>query len=468
MRRPRRLANAALAAAVALGALATTAPPPAAAERVTLRMYAVDRDVSLRSRNGRVDVDLDAWIAAPDRAFEIHAERAGYDAPVVTRQIFADGSSRVIPRSLTRGFHGFRDFFRLQVMQAGEVVAARQADWCPGGWEIQRINDDGPFEPRFPQGCFANPFTLGLVTGIDRGWAVPALQGTRLRLEPGRYRFRLRIAPAFRQLFEIPDGAATVTVYGTVKERGSREVPPSADPGVRLAPIPTMTDPPADSLPDLIPLPAFSIDVRNRRNKSFVTFAANVWDRGPAPLVVEGFRRPDSMRMDAYQYFSRDGRFIGRASVGEFHFDRRHGHHHWHFEQFARYRLLDAHGDGVVRSHKQSFCLAPTDAIDMTVPGALWRPEELGFTQCGGEDAIWIREVLPTGWGDTYYQSVGGQAFDITDLPNGRYFIEVRANPLGLLYDRSAANDVRLREIQLRGRPGHRRVVVPPWHGIHA
>ena len=77
-----------------------------------------------------------------------------------------------------------------------------------------------------------------------------------------------------------------------------------------------------------------------------------------------------------------------------------------------------------------------------------------------------IREVLPTGWGDTYYQSVGGQAFDITDLPNGRYYIEVRANPLGLLYDRSAANDVRLREIRLRGRPGHRRVVVPPWHGI--
>ena len=133
--------------------------------------------------------------------------------------------------------------------------------------------------------------------------------------------------------------------------------------------------------------------------------------------------------------------------MGEFHFDRRHGHHHWHFEQFARYRLLDAHGDGVVRSHKQSFCLAPTDAIDMTVPGALWRPEELGFTQCGGDDAIWIREVLPTGWGDTYYQSVGGQAFDITDLPNGRYYIEVRANPLGLLYDRSAGNDVRLREI---------------------
>ena len=310
----------------------------------------------------------------------------------MTRQVFADGTSRVVPRSLVRGFHGFRDFFRLQVSRGGDVVTARQFDWCPGGWDIERINDDGPFEPRFPQGCFANPFTLGMVTGIDRGWAVPVLQGARLRLAPGRYRFRLRIAPDFRQLFQIPDGAATITVYGTVKEHTSRAVPPAPDPGERLAPIPTMTDPPSDSLPDLIPLPAFAIDVQNRPNRSFVTFAANVWDRGPAPLVVEGFRRPDSMRMDAFQYFSRDGHFIGRARVGEFHFDRRHGHHHWHFEQFARYRLLDAHGHGVVRSHKQSFCLAPTDAIDMTVRGALWRPEQLGFTQCGGDDAIWTRE----------------------------------------------------------------------------
>jgi len=470
MRRPTRVSSVALALAIAAGGILTSVPAPAAAaDTVTLRMYATSHEVTMRaSRNGSVSLDLGAWIAAPDRAFEIHTERAGYDAPIVARQVFADGSSRVIPRHLIRGFRGFRDFFRLQVVQGGDVVAARQVDWCPGGYELERINDDGPFDPRYPQGCYANPFTLGLVSGIDRGWAVPALRRERLRLAPGRYRFRVTIAPAFRDLFAIAYGDASITVYGTVKARSSRTVPPAPAPDARLAPIPTMTDPPTGSVPDLVALPAFSVGVRNGRSKDLVTFAANVWNRGPAPLVVEGFRRSGTMKMDAYQYFSVDGRFIGRAPVGGFHFDRRHGHHHWHFLQFARYRLLGADGEGVVRSHKQSFCLAPTDAIDMTVRGATWRPEEIGFTRCGDDGSIWIREVLPTGWGDTYYQGVSGQAFDISDVPNGRYYIEVRANPTGLLYDRTAGNDVRLREIVLRGRPGHRRIVVPPWHGIRA
>jgi hypothetical protein len=81
-------------------------------------------------------------------------------------------------------------------------------------------------------------------------------------------------------------------------------------------------------------------------------------------------------------------------------------------------------------------------------------------------DALWIREVLPAGWGDTYFQGVPGQSFDITGLPNGTYWIEVRANPLGSLYDVDPTNDTSLREVILGGTPGARTVTVPPWHGI--
>jgi hypothetical protein len=63
-------------------------------------------------------------------------------------------------------------------------------------------------------------------------------------------------------------------------------------------------------------------------------------------------------------------------------------------------------------------------------------------------------------------QSVGGQAFNITDLPNGRYFIRVTVNPLGSLYETDTTNDTSLRRVLLRGRPGHRRIVVPLYHGI--
>ena len=103
----------------------------------------------------------------------------------------------------------------------------------------------------------------------------------------------------------------------------------------------------------------------------------------------------------------------------------------------------------------------------MTAPGAEWNPYSIGLaTACGSRSSIWTREVLPPGWGDTYFQGLPGQSFDITDLPNGTYFISVQANPDGLLLEGSTANNTELREIKLRGKPGHRRVIVPLWHGI--
>jgi Lysyl oxidase len=120
-----------------------------------------------------------------------------------------------------------------------------------------------------------------------------------------------------------------------------------------------------------------------------------------------------------------------------------------------------------VKSSKEAFCLVPTDAIDLTLPAAELQPGNVGlWTSCGGRSDLWIREVLPVGWGDTYYQYVPGQSFDITDVPNGTYFVKIVANPGRQLEELSYGNNVRLRKVILRGRPGHRRVEVPPWHGI--
>jgi len=153
--------------------------------------------------------------------------------------------------------------------------------------------------------------------------------------------------------------------------------------------------------------------------------------------------------------------------VGTLEFDTRPAHQHWHFEQFARYRLLDGDKAVAVRSHKQSFCIAPTDPIDLTIPGAEMRPEFFGFLQnCGTPTSVWVHERMAQGWGDTYLQDVAGQAFDITDVPNGTYFVSVEVNPLGLLYEQNPDNDVALRRIVLQGRPGNRRLCVPPINGV--
>ena len=134
-----------------------------------------------------------------------------------------------------------------------------------------------------------------------------------------------------------------------------------------------------------------------------------MWIGGHGPLDVEGFRSHASPVMKAYQYFWRGGHVIGRARAGTMGFDNQHGHNHWHFEQFARYALLNAAKSVAVRSHKQGFCIAPSDEVDLLLPHAVWQPSQVGLQgQCGSPTALWVAEEMPVGWGDTYIQSMAG------------------------------------------------------------
>jgi hypothetical protein len=77
-----------------------------------------------------------------------------------------------------------------------------------------------------------------------------------------------------------------------------------------------------------------------------------------------------------------------------------------------------------------------------------------------------VREELPLGWGDTYFQFIAGQSFNITKLPNGTYYVEIIANPNRVLHESNYRNNISLRKIILGGTAGHRTVKVPAVHGI--
>ena len=62
-----------------------------------------------------------------------------------------------------------------------------------------------------------------------------------------------------------------------------------------------------------------------------------------------------------------------------------------------------------MRSGKEAFCLANTDAVDYTVKNANWHPDNTDLsTACGQENSISVREVLDVGSGDTYTQDLPG------------------------------------------------------------
>jgi hypothetical protein len=201
--------------------------------------------------------------------------------------------------------------------------------------------------------------------------------------------------------------------------------------------------------------------------RDLLTFSATEWNKGPGPMVIEGYRVPSTETMDASQIFYANGQPVSSQPIGQFVYHHADGHNHWHFLDFTAYDLTNLKKQVVATSGKQSWCLAPTDAIDLTVPNAIWRPEVTGLASaCGDLDSQWLREVMPVGWGDTYNQWVAGQAIDVTDVPNGRYYIRVRVNPAGHLAESTTSNNVSLRLIVLGGKPGHRTVSVPSYKGI--
>ncbi|MGH3362781.1 MAG: lysyl oxidase family protein, partial [Nocardioides sp.] len=161
-------------------------------------------------------------------------------------------------------------------------------------------------------------------------------------------------------------------------------------------------------------------------------------------------------------FYDADGKQVGYTPTGTMEWDPRPGHEHWHFTDFASYRLLKADQKESVRSGKEAFCLANTDAVDYTVPGADWQPENTDLSSaCGEENALSIRQVLSSGSGDTYFQYRYGQAIPVKKLPNGVYYLRVAANADHNLIESDTTNNDSLRRIRLGGTPDNRWVRVP-------
>ena len=467
---------------------ATTLAWPAGASAQTppsLKLAGPGGTVKLpRFGGGFVPLDLSAWVAATGGDFELRVARPDYDSPIGIDQVDPDTGAvlRDLPEDVLDGWFGLGGFIQVTVRNSSGVWAAGGLfNFCPNSWERQRVDDSGPDLPRYPTSCGAfSPFSKGMVWGIDSGWATHAFGSefeapmVRLRRE-GTFTITVRIARRYIDLLAIPEADAQLVFTATVKNRrggfgeGMRRPAARPAPAQRaLTAAPDIADPDPATLPDLIALPPWSMNTMSNRGRDYLEFASTPWNGGPAPLVVEGFRRPGEEVMDAYQYFrDADGNVVGRSLVGDMRFHPHPAHNHWHFLQFASFTLHDALDMEVVRSRKQAFCLAPTDPIDITVDRADWSPFDSGLsTSCGSRSALWVREVLQAGWGDTYFQSVPGQSWDITNLPNGWYYARIEVNPLGTLFETDTTNNVESRLIHLGGRPRARTVIVTPWHGI--
>ncbi|MFG1905136.1 lysyl oxidase family protein [Kribbella sp. NPDC048928] len=483
-----RLGRAVLAAAGAAGlvALAATGASAAAARSATtgeppLKLVAGSIDVTLENtQDYGVDLDLGTHLVAGNAPVEVRATRASYSSQVVATQYVKGKPVRQLPKGLVTDFAGLGKFLHITVTDAnGKKVLEKDQTVCLNG-DGSRTRPDAPATSPYPDDCAANPFTQGAVWGLQTGWSARTYGNSAdpVQLAAGKYKAIVTVNKAYRDFFKIPAGESSVQLNLTVQKgetcvRGC--VAAKSLSAGHAAPRPNAARPtgkasvPKGPKPDLRAVPAWGIEVAPGdegtpdAGKDFLQFSATVWNAGPSPLVLDGFRRQGKDLMDAYQYFyDTHGKQVGYQTTGTMEWDGREGHHHWHFTDFARYSLLNAKQSEVVRSQKEAFCLAATDAIDYTVKNANWHSGNTDLhTACGDHGSLSVREVLDVGSGDTYVQTLPGQSFDITNLPNGTYYVQVTANPEHRLYESSTKNNVALRQVVLGGTAHHRTVKVP-------
>lgn len=469
----------ATAAVLATTALAATTLPvtPVRAEAPPPSPVALTGParVTVTSYDGTLYGDLGINLIARDRAFEVRTHRPTWASPIA-----ASWQSPSGPKALPaqNGWNGLEDFLVFGIKRPdGTWLRVRHLDVCLNQWNTQRTRPDAPLRSRYPAGCPSNPFTIGSVQGIEEGWVTNVEGGDEnLRVPVGTYDAVARITAPYVEALGIAPADAVrryqlvvrKETEGEYRKRSSRATETArtgSDDGDGSTPLEPGAKPrraragaPADSVPDLRALPAFGM--RLSGDGRYLRFSANVWNAGNGPMVVDGFRRGTTDVMDAYQVFvDSDGNQTGYRQVGTMIWHTAPSHNHWHFKDFARYTLLRADKTEVVVSRKESFCLANTDAIDYTVDGADWNPDNTDLhTSCGDRGSISLREVLSSGSGDTYDQFRAGQAFRVDNLPNGDYYIAVEANPNRNLVESDTANNRALRKIRLSGTPTNRRV----------
>ncbi|PAK24604.1 protein-lysine 6-oxidase, partial [Streptomyces sp. alain-838] len=234
LRRP-LLAGTTIVAALAVtaGLVAAASEPAKAATKPRLSLIAATTSLTLTSwkEDPGVHLDLGTYLTAEGTPLELKVTRKSYKDPVtITQTVYEGGTAKAkkLPGGTVKDFSGLPGFVRITVTdKAGKKVLSRAEDFCPNN-ASGRVRPDAPATSKYPESCPTNPFTLGSVWGVEKGWAANTYGGSYsepVQLGAGTYTAKVEIAKKYRDLFGIADKPATVKL--TVEERSFEDEPMS-------------------------------------------------------------------------------------------------------------------------------------------------------------------------------------------------------------------------------------------------
>jgi hypothetical protein len=191
--------------------------------------------------------------------------------------------------------------------------------------------------------------------------------------------------------------------------------------------------------PDLRTRPPADLQIQMQNGRKLLRFSNTVYNWGDGPLELRPKQRPNNKTEANQRLYSHGANgtpyLLSETLVGTFVFHRTH--HHWHFEAFALYEILD-NGGPVTASQKTTVCIRD----NVNPESGAETLEHFGWGDNGRCDKNAI-EGLSVGYGDTYPWNIDGQSLDITALADGCYWLRSTANPNGNIlesdYDNNSA-----------------------------
>jgi hypothetical protein len=169
-----------------------------------------------------------------------------------------------------------------------------------------------------------------------------------------------------------------------------------------------------------------------RRLLRLTNTVANV---GTGPVELRGGDTSLDGTQEVFQRIYDDASGFTDRLAGTFVFHPTHGH--IHFEDFTNYNLRtvtegNGVGDIVASGEKVSFCLLDVREYDTSLPGA---PNAEQYESCNEFQGISV------GWSDVYNASLANQWIDITDVPEGTYWLESVVDPSDRILESDETNN---------------------------
>src|ERR1700722_11945425 len=190
---------------------ATAVPvPPGPSVKLIAASNIVTVPVGAKTR--RFFVDPGVYVAAVGGKLQFDVQRANYASPRrITQTIGLPHGIEVrsLPASLVPSWRGLARFLRVTVKNSsGKIVADRVLPFCPDSYTAQRSDPDSPLNNPFPQSCSGNPFQLGNIWGLQRGWAVDGSGDLSVKAPIGRYLVTANITSKWRRILHVRPTAA--------------------------------------------------------------------------------------------------------------------------------------------------------------------------------------------------------------------------------------------------------------------